>query len=82
MLDNLGWDTLEQRRLKAQTIMFYKIHENLVGIKFPDEVVTLNRSFRLPNCYPYRQLQCHNDIYKYSFYPRTIINWNNLDFPF
>ena len=28
MLDNLGWDTLEQRRLKAQTIMFYKIHEN------------------------------------------------------
>ena len=27
----------------------------------------------------FKTLQCTSDIYKYSFFPRTIIDWNHLD---
>ena len=78
MINSLGWNSLEQRRLLQQSTMFFKIHQGLVGIMFPNEVHPLNRKSQLPNPYPYRQLQCNNNIYKYSFYPRTIVTWNNL----
>ena len=81
MLEKLGWDTLEKRRLRSQATMFYKIHQNLVGIQFPDEVTKISRSSRLPNCLPYKQLQCNNDIDKFYFYPRTVVTWNNLRLP-
>ena len=77
-LFSLGWNSLDQRRLLQQSTMFFKIHQGLVGIMFPNEVHPLNRKSQLPNPYPYRQLQCNNNIYKYSFYPRTIVTWNNL----
>ena len=81
MLENLGWDTLEKRRLISQATMFYKINRNLVGIQLPDEVKKTNRTSRYVNSFSYKQLQCNNNIYKYSFYPRTIITWNNLQLP-
>ena len=27
----------------------------------------------------FKTLQCTSEIYKYSFFPRTIIDWNHLD---
>ena len=38
MIDQLGWDSLEQRRLLSQATMFFKIHQGLVGIKFPEQM--------------------------------------------
>jgi len=32
MIKQLGWDTLEQRRLLSQLNLFYKIQQGLVGI--------------------------------------------------
>jgi hypothetical protein len=81
MLESLGWVSLDKRRLLSQATMFYKIRQNHVGIQLPDEIIELNRKSRLPNSYPYRQLQCNNDVYKYSFNPRTIVTWNNLHLP-
>ena len=31
MIDQLGWDSLEQRRLLSRATMFYKIQQGLVG---------------------------------------------------
>ncbi len=49
MIDRLGWDNLQQRRLLYQATMFYKIHQGLIGISFPDDVCPLTRATRLPN---------------------------------
>lgn len=80
MIQKLGWDTLENRRLLAQPTMFYKINQGLVGLHFPPEVSPLYRRHisRLPNELPYNHLQTNINIYKYSFYARTIIAWNNV----
>ena len=78
MLKQLGWDTLEQRRLSHQLSMFYKIQQGLVGISLPPEVCPLTRASRLPNAFPFRHIQSNCDVYKYSFYPSSIVAWNKL----
>jgi hypothetical protein len=80
IIQKLGWDSLENRRLSAQLTMFYKINQGLVGINFPSVVSPLYRRqvSRLPNEFPYNHLQTRINVYRYSFYPRTIIAWNNI----
>ena len=80
MIDRLGWDNLQQRRLPYQATMFYKIYQGLIGISFPDVVCPLTRASRLPNICPYRQIQSCVNVYKFSFYPRTIVTWNHIPF--
>ena len=72
-------DSLQQRLLHQAT-MFYKIYQGLIGISFPDDVCPLTRASRLPNICPYRQIQSCVNIYKFSFYPRTIVTWNHIPF--
>ena len=75
MLKQLGWDTLEQRRLSHQSS---KIQQGLVGISLPPEVCPLSRASRVPNAFPFRRIQTNCNVYKYSFYPRSIVTWNKL----
>ena len=78
MLKQLGWDTLEQRRLSYQLSMFYKIQQGLVGISLPSEVHPLTRASRARNAFPFRHIQTSCNVYKYSFYPSSIVTWNKL----
>ena len=80
MIQQLGWDTLEHRRLLAQLIMFYKINQDMVGLNFPSEVSPLFRrqSSRLPNPQSFNHIQTNIDAYKFSFFPRTIVTWNHV----
>ena len=81
LINALGWESLEQRRLNNQVCMFYKIYSGLVGITLPAEINPVTRVSRYPNCAPFQQLITLNDTYKYSFYPRTIRTWNNIPLP-
>ena len=78
MINALGWESLEHRRLVNQACMFYKIYSGRVGITLPPEMIPVTRASRHPNCAPFQQLITLNDTYKYSFYPRTIRTWNNI----
>ena len=51
-----------------------------VGISLPSDVTPNERPSRAPNCRPFKQLKVNNDIYiyKYSFYPRTVVLGNNI----
>ena len=44
MVNSLGWETLETRRLRARLTMLYKIKNNLVAIPLPAIVTTPLRS--------------------------------------
>lgn len=72
MLMQLGWDTLEQRRLLYQLSKFYKIQGGLVGISIPPAVYSRTRASRAPNAFPFRHIQSSSNVYKYSFYPSSI----------
>ena len=78
MLSTLKWKTLESRRTIARLSMLYKMRNRLV---FYDDIklqpVDHLYSTRFKE-YAYKQPITTRDYYKYSFYPRTISEWNKL----
>ena len=66
MLEHLEWKTLEQRRKDARLTMMYKITNEKVAI--PRNMQ--DKSFQIPSA--------ASDYRKYSFFPRTIRDWNAL----
>ena len=78
MITNLGWDSLHVRRLLAQSTMFYKIHYQIVNIKFPSCIVPASYIARYDHQLKYQLPTPSTEAYKYSFYPRSIRIWNNL----
>ena len=75
MVQSLGWESLQQRRYTDRLSMLFRIQHGLVDVTTdyiqPNE--TLKRGSQ-SLC----QLQATQDIYKFSFYPRTISDWNRL----
>ena len=53
-----------------------------LGLGLDDDVMLDERPSRAPNCCPFKQVKVNNDVYKYSFYPRTIALWNNIPLSF
>lgn len=77
MLEDLEWENLERRRQLARLAMLYKIDRQLVAVDsrklLPPVRRTRNmhpKSFQIPSC--------NTDYRKWSFFPRTIREWNNL----
>ena len=79
MLQTLNWATLEKRRIRTRIIFLYKIIHHLVAI-YPTDLLTQSdtRTRQHSHIYSFRPIQTTKDSYKYSFYPRTILQWNLL----
>ena len=74
MLRGLDWRVLEQRRVDSRLSILYKIGNHLVAI---DENLYLQRGTGGRE-YQYRQLRTDKDYTRFSFFPRTVIQWNQL----
>ena len=79
MLNNLQWDTLQQRRQRLKVIMLYRVIYGLVAIPsqpylLPRGASTTTRGHCLRFQVPYSRVQCHQQ----SFFPSTIRLWNSL----
>ena len=74
MLRSLDWRSLEQRRVDSRLTILYKIRNHLVAI---DENSYLQRGTGRRE-YQYRQLRADKDYTRFSFFPRTVIQWNQL----
>ena len=79
ILKNLQWPTLEQRRKQSRFTTMFKIQNETIAIPIPDYI---NRqSMKITRQYhpaKFRFLKPNSNVYKYSFYPRTIQDWNDL----
>jgi len=78
MLAELNWQTLAERRRLARLTMFYKIHYNLVAIIMPLSSKLYSRSTRTENILAYNIPSSRCDYHLYSFFPRTVRDWNTL----
>ena len=76
MTSGSGTSTLEIRFLSKAEFVNGKRGE--IPVSLPAEVCPLDRASRLPNVSSYRHIQTNCDIYKFSFYPRSIVMWNQL----
>ena len=72
MLEDLDWPLLQVRRLRTRRIMFYKIIHSQVAIYPTDLLCPSDTRTRHYNHNCYKHIQTSKDIYRYSFYPRTI----------
>ena len=72
MLQKLGWRGLEQRRADSRLVMMYKIVHNFVDIPF-GHFLTFNR-----NGVHIQPILARTQYYQYSFFPRTVSDWNQL----
>ena len=78
MMKKLKWKPLHTRRREIRITLLFKIINNLVAIP-PDDYLTFSiRPNRLKHS---KQIQVKSptiNCYKYSFFPRTILDWNTL----
>ena len=78
-LSDLKWDTLETRRKKNRLTLMYKLSHNLVDITIEEHLI-LNSEKRTRNshAFKYRMPKVSKDVFKFSFFPRSITEWNLL----
>lgn len=77
MLNELGWRSLEQRRADFRLTLMYKIVHGLVAVP-SSQLVRPIRVSRSSHSFSFCQLQTTKNIYKYSYFPLTIVQWNRL----
>ena len=78
MLSDLGWQQLKDRRKHIRLALFYKIVHHLIAVPHEDILRKADSRTRSSHNYKYRTLRSHKDPYKFSFFPRTILEWNPL----
>ena len=77
MLNELAWPTLESRRKNARLCMMYRIVHGLVAIPFEQYLVkSTTRTRGHDQRYPI--IGGNINVYRDSFLPRTIRDWNSL----
>jgi hypothetical protein len=77
MMENLKWTPLAERRREQRLILLFKIVNDLVAIP-TDDITFNNRPSRNSNNRQIQVLSTNTDIYKNSYFPKTIKDWNNL----
>ena len=82
MLDELDWQSLEDRRLKSSLTFFYKIHSGTVSLDKDKYLTPAPRlrytCTRASHDSQYTRYISYSDALKNSFFPRTIPLWNSL----
>ncbi len=75
----LDWSTLEQRRAEARLANMYKITNNIIDID-PDQYFTTSTRRTRSSNHPHRYTQhsTSTNFHAYSFFPRSIVQWNRL----
>jgi hypothetical protein len=78
MLEELNCETLETRRTKHQLTMLYRIVNKLVDIDANKYLTPRRKMPRHPHGSGFLPVTHTSDIFKYSFFPRSIPLWNDL----
>ena len=76
MLQELNWETLEQRRLKARVVMGYRTVNDLVMI--PKDQLIPNTSSTRDHHMKFHTIYAKRNYYKNTFFPTFIPLWNAL----
>ena len=83
MMKDLNWKPLQTRRREHRLVLLYKIVNNLVAIP-PEKHFSFKTSrynLRQNHSKQIVTKESNVNIHKYSFFPRTIIDWNELRKP-
>ena len=83
LYDELGWESLSDRRWSRRLILLYKIRNNMTPSilkeSLPRERIPLYSSNKALS---YHEFMCNTTNYMNSFFPDVIKSWNKLGFEF
>jgi len=77
LLGELGWLPLFEHRKHSRLTVFYKVFNNISAISL-DHLSVSSRHTRASNENKFMSLPVRTGAFKYSFFPRTITDWNSL----
>ena len=77
ILEQLGWESLHKRRKGSQHILLFKDLKGRASIPC-DDLQPSNRRSRNRHPMAFQVPYARTDIYKYSFFPDTVRDWNAL----
>ncbi len=78
MKQQLGWQPLQERRFIARQKIMYKTVHELHNLEMPAYITTQSSSRRHHHSHMFDLLRANIDLYRFSYYPRTIRTWNLL----
>ena len=78
MMNELGWKPLAHRRREQRLILLFKIINDLVAIPATDHIAFNTRPPRSRHNKQIKVIAADSEIYRNSFFPRTIKDWNLL----
>ncbi len=77
----LRWPTLQTHGFTARMVMFYKVVYQHITLPLPDYVTPKSRTLRGEYGYHYTTVPTRTDVFKFSYFPRTVKCWNILPAP-
>jgi len=82
-LQQIGWNTLENRRRVQRLVLLHKAVYGKVALQVPPYFVRPEKTTRQTGSEnetdsAFINMYARTDLYKHSFYPRTIKQWNSL----
>ena len=78
LLEELKWSSLEQRRKQTRWTNLYKILNGTLAVVIPNYFRQKERQTRNYHPLKFINAACRTNIYKYSFFPRSVKEWNEL----
>ena len=80
VVKDLGWNTLEQRRKATRLTIIHKARQGLFALPVNPLLQPVLRQSRHNHPAAYQIIACNKKCYQLSFLPRTVIDWNKLEF--
>jgi hypothetical protein len=77
LLSELSWDQLSERRRITRLTMMYKAVHGLAALPI-DHLSHSTRTTRSASVHTFINIPCRVDSFKFSFFPRTVSDWNKL----
>ena len=78
LLEELKWPSLEQRRKQPRLTNLYMIENGTLAVVIPNYFRQKKRQTRNYHPLKFVNAGCRTNIYKYSFFSRTVKEWNEL----
>lgn len=77
--DILKWELLETRRRRLRLKLFHNIYHSTVGIQRDMYIIRPHyQSERVDHSFKVREISFKTEVFRMSFFPRTIYEWNRL----
>ena len=76
--NSLGWNSLQEERRKTRITCLYKMIHGFVDINYRHYSTPKEERARRGHDQQFKVTQIRTDTHAYSFFPRTIKDWNNL----